>query len=146
MLYTSRYSNPELKKGIYYVVGIALGRPKFYLGYVENSVCILFAPERSMWGKSHEEFTRLYTSKMDKIGADKVKSIIHHLVSEAGGRDIVFCCYEDIRDKTQTCHRTVFAEWVKEHLGYDIIELPDDSPIRHKKPTPARKIAQSALF
>ena len=33
MIYTSRYSNPELKTGNYTVVGITRGAPKFPLRY-----------------------------------------------------------------------------------------------------------------
>lgn len=37
MIYTSRYSNPELKTGNYTVVGITRGAPKFPLRYAYAS-------------------------------------------------------------------------------------------------------------
>ena len=118
-IYTSRFSNKELKSGKYYTVGITLGRPKFRLGYVESEHCYMLAPDRSMWGKSREEFRTLYREKLDG--------------NKAEGRDVVLLCYEDVRDPSQHCHRTTLAEWLGEKFGLKIEELDDPSPVKFKK-------------
>lgn len=45
------------------------------------------------------------------------------------GKDVVLCCYEDVRKPNEWCHRLVFAEWWYEKTGEKIEELPDPSPI-----------------
>ena len=44
MIYTSRYSNPELKTGNYTVVGITRGAPKFPLRYTLAGNIMEIAP------------------------------------------------------------------------------------------------------
>ena len=132
-IYTSRFSNKELKSGKYYRVGITLGRPKFRLGYVESEHCYMLAPDRSMWGKSREEFRTLYREKLDAIGEYKIKNLLREIGNKAEGRDVVLLCYEDVRDPSQHCHRTTLAEWLGEKFGLKIEELDDPSPVKFKK-------------
>lgn len=145
-IYTSRFSNPELKTGKYYVIGITLCEPKFSLGYEKQYQCFLLAPERSMWGKSHEEFSRLYRAKLEKIGALKIRAMLASFEKWAEGKDIVLTCFEDVRDPSQHCHRIDFAEWVAERLGMSIIELKDDSKVRYKEKKAVPKKLQMLLF
>ena len=132
-IFTSRFSNPELKTGKYYTVGITLGKPRFSLGYVENDHCYALAPDKSMWGKTHEEFTRLYEGKLNRMGTAGVKRFIDSFVNRATGRDVVMLCYEDVRDPEQFCHRTTLADWLNRYVGMDIKELPDPTPVKYKK-------------
>ena len=145
-IYTSRFSNQELKTGKYFVIGITLGEPKFSLGYEKQYQCHLLAPERSMWGKSHEEFSRLYRAKLDKIGALKIVAMFASFEKWAEGKDIVLTCFEDVRDPSQNCHRIDFAEWVAERLGISIIELKDDSKVRFKEKKALSERLQMFLF
>lgn len=134
-IYTSRFSNKELRRKSYYTVGITLGKPRFSLGYIESAHCYALAPDRWMWGKSREEFRKLYFEKLDKMGIDKVQGLLDSFTSEADltGRDVVLLCYEDVRDPAEHCHRTSLAEWVAMHTGEIIEELPDPSPVKYKK-------------
>ena len=132
-IWTSRFSNKELNSGAYYCVGITLGKPKFKLGYEENEHCYMLAPRKNMWGKSPEEFEKLYTDMLDKYGERKVMNCIMSIVGHAEGKDVVLLCYEDVRDPDQNCHRTVLADWLNAHGFGDIEELPDPSPVKYKQ-------------
>ena len=143
-VYTSRYGNPELQTGEYYVIGITLGKPKFSLGYEENGHCYMLAPDKSMWGKSHEEFSRLYKKKLDGIGRDRIRNVLNGIMRSGNGKDVVLVCYEDVRKEGEFCHRIDFAEWVAENLSFDIIELKDSSEVRGNKKAPGQK--QLTLF
>lgn len=132
-IYTSRFSNKELRTGKYYTVGITLGKPKFSLGYVESEHCYLLAPDKTMWGKSREEFRTLYLKKLDSIGEWKIRNLLTKFSENAGDRDIVLLCYEDVRDPSQHCHRTTLAEWIGMKFGIKVEELSDPSPVKLKK-------------
>lgn len=132
-IYTSRFSNKELGSGEYYTVGITLGKPRFKLGYVESEHCYLLAPDRSMWGRSKEEFRTLYRDKLDGIGENKVKKLLCEIGNRADGKDVVLLCFEDVRDPSQHCHRTTLAEWIEEKFGLSVGELYDPSPVKLKK-------------
>lgn len=132
MIYTSRYANPELRKGIYRTVGISRGRPKFSPGYRESEHCYRLAPAGELRGLPHGEFSLRYRQGLDTMGPETVRTIMENLQRRAAGRDLVLLCFEDIRDPEQHCHRTVLAEWLKERLGLEVRELPDPSPVHYK--------------
>ena len=134
-IYTSRFSNKELRNRPYYTVGITLGKPRFNLGYVESAHCYSLAPDRYMWGKSREEFREMYFEKLNRMGIDKVQGLLDSFSKEADatGRDVVLLCYEDVRDPAQHCHRTSLAEWILQQTGEIIEELQDPSPVKYKK-------------
>ena len=93
----------------------------------------MLAPDKSMWGKSREEFKKLYISKLESIGEQKIKSLLREIGNRANGRDVVLLCYEDVRDPSQHCHRTTLAEWISEKYGLKVEELHDPSPVKMKK-------------
>ena len=134
-IWTSRYSNKELQNGKYYSVGISLGRPKFNINYRIQEQCYDLAPARWMWGKELEDFKRMYFSKLDAMGVDKVQDILQklHNDAKANGQDLVLLCFEDVRDPKDWCHRTMLAEWVKKRIGWDIKELPNPQPPKIKR-------------
>ena len=132
MIYTSRYSNRTLWSGQYYAVGISRGRPKFRLGYRLERQCYDLAPPRDAWGKSTEEFRRIYLRGLDAMGADRIRDLLADLERRAGKRDLVLLCFEDVRDPEQHCHRRYLAEWLSEHLGMSVPELPDPGPVKAK--------------
>lgn len=132
MLYTSRFSNPELKSGEYTAVRISLGTPKWPLGY-EVCGAINDLMPYGLFGKySHEEFVVLYRQRLDKIGASRIQDQLMRF--EKLGKPVVLLCYEDVRDPSQTCHRTTFAQWYEEQTGEIIHELPDPSTVKLKAP------------
>ena len=131
MIYTSRFSNPTLKSGKYTVVGIVRGIPRFPLGYEQAGNIIDIAPPKELFNVyDRKEFTEPYKKHLDKIDLEKISAQIQKYV--AFGKDVVLCCYEDVRKPNEWCHRLVFAEWWLEKTGEVIPELKDDSQIRVK--------------
>ncbi len=127
MVYTSRYSNPELKSGKYTVVGITRGAPKFPLQYRLDGNIIDIAPPGYLFNEyDRARFTPSYFRHMDKTGVTRIQQILKRY--EAQGKPVVLCCYEDVRKPGEWCHRLVFAEWWLSRTGQLIEELPDPSP------------------
>lgn len=129
MTYTSRFSNPELKSGNYTVVGIVRGLPKFKLNYDLAGNIIDIAPPRTLFNVYDREiFTAPYKGHLDKVGLERISAQLQTYTEL--GKDVVLCCYEDVRKPQEWCHRLVFAEWWLEKTGCQINELQDDSPIK----------------
>ena len=145
-IYTSRYSNKELRTGRYTPVGITVGAPRFSLGYELKGNIRELAPFGSLFNvEDRREFTEKYFEKMDKVGVSRVKAIFKQY--ERYGKDIVLLCYEDVREPNEWCHRLVFAEWWKARTGEEITELEDPTPCKVKKPkAETEKFDQMALF
>lgn len=132
MIYTSRFSNPELKSGKYTVVGIVRGLPRFKLGYERAGNIIDIAPTKELFNVyDRAEFTEPYKRHLDSVGIEKINAQIEKYFSL--GKDVVLCCYEDVRIPGEWCHRLVFAEWWLENTGEVIAELKDESPIKIKR-------------
>ena len=130
-IYTSRFQNPELTSGKYTVVGIVRGLPRFKLGYERAGNIMEIAPPREIFRMTdHEKFVSLYKQHLDIIGVNRIFAILKTYI--ALGKDVVLCCYEDVRDPAQTCHRIAFAEWWLAHTGQKIEELPNPAPIKYK--------------
>lgn len=138
MIYTSRYSNPELRTGKYTVVGITRGAPKFPLQYELAGNIIEIAPPGYLFNEyDRGRFTPPYFKHMDRTGVQRIMAILSRY--EAAGKDIVLCCYEDVRKPDEWCHRLVFAEWWMSRTGELIEELPDPSPVKGARPKEAAK-------
>jgi len=129
MIYTSRYANPELASGKYTVVGITRGAPKYQLRYPLAGNIIEIAPPGYLFNEyDRGRFSGSYKRNMDRVGVAKVRSILKQY--QALGKDVVLCCFEDVRKPNEWCHRLVFAEWWKEKTGEVIPELTDTSEIK----------------
>ena len=138
-IWTSRYSNPELRSGNYYPVGISLGRPKFSLGYKLYEQCYMLAPTRAMWNiVSDEDFEVAYVNNLEKIGKEKIRETLEMIMDRADGKDVVLLCFEDVRDESQCCHRTMLAKWLNENFETDVRELYDPSEVKLKKKAAAK--------
>ena len=134
MIYTSRFSNPELKSGKYTVVGIVRGLPRFRLGYERAGNIIDIAPTRELFNVyDREAFTAPYMAHLDSVGFENISAQIQKYVEY--GKDVVLCCYEDVRLPDEWCHRLVFAEWWLKKTGEVIPELKDESPLKVKAKT-----------
>lgn len=134
-VYTSRYANPELAAGDYTVVGVTRGAPKFALKYNLSGNIIQIAPPGWLFSENNRErFTPQYFWHMEKTGVTRIKDILEQYL--ALGKDVVLCCYEDVRKQDEWCHRLVFAEWWETKTGIRIVELGDPSGI---KPTAEKK-------
>lgn len=137
MLYTSRYSNPELKTGKYVAVRISLGTPKWPLGYEIAGEIKDLMPWGMLNKYSHEEFIHRYRERLDKIGVNRIQ---RELSRFSGEKPVVLLCYEDVRKPGEWCHRTHFAEWWHDRTGEIVEELPDPSG---QKPVPDRQAART---
>ena len=131
-VYTSRFQNPELKSGKYTVVGIVRGLPKFQLGYERAGNIIDIAPPRELFNVyDREQFTPPYMAHLDRIGLERISAQIKRYCEL--GKDVVLCCYEDVREPNEWCHRLVFAEWWLKNTGERIEELPNPAPVKFTK-------------
>ena len=136
MMYVSRYSNPELKSGDYVTVGISLGRPKWPLGYTVNGEIDDLKPWGLLRIEDKAEYERRYRAQLDRKGVDR---IIRSLDQFGHDKPVVLLCYEDVRDPSQWCHRTMFAQWWLEQTGEIVEELPDPSTPKLKTPQQSEK-------
>lgn len=133
MIYTSRFSNPELINGNYTVVGMVRGLPRYKLKYKLAGNIIDIAPSRELFDiYDRDLFTPPYMENLDKIGLERISQKLEKYT--AMGKDVVLCCYEDVRKPGEWCHRLVFAEWWLKRTGQTIPELVDNSPIKGVKP------------
>ena len=132
MIYTSRFSNPELQSGEYTVVGIVRYLPKYKLKYDLAGNIFDIAPTKALFNVyDREDLSPPYKAHLDAVGFEKISEQIHKFVAQ--GKDVVLCCYEDVRLPDEWCHRLVFAEWWLDQTGEIIAELQDNSPIKIKR-------------
>lgn len=132
MIFTSRYQNPELRSGNYTVVGVTRGAPKFQLAYTLSGNIMEIAPPGWLFNEYNREvFTKKYRQNIEKIGVKRILDILNRY--SAQGKDVVLCCYEDVRKPGEWCHRLVFAEWWLDKTGELIEELPDPSEVAGRK-------------
>ncbi len=125
-IYTSRFSNPELKTGKYTVCGIVRGMPKFPLGYAVDENIIQIAPPGYLFNVYDRAiFTPRYFEHMDRQRFGVIQAYLNEYLDR--GKDLVLCCYEDVRIPDEWCHRLVFAEWYEKQTGIKIEELQDPS-------------------
>lgn len=133
MIYTSRYSNPELKSGKYTAVRISVGSPRWNVGYNISGAISELMP-KGIFGKFDNDpagFEVEYRKRLECVGVEYIRKLISSY--ELLGRDVVLLCYEDVRKPTDWCHRTIFAKWWQEKTGEIIPELPDPSPVKGVK-------------
>ena len=143
-IFTSRYQNPELQSGNYTVVGITRGAPRFPLKYKLSGNIIEFAPPGYLFSENDRAvFTPKFFAHLDRVGIERAKSLLRPYLSF--NKDIVLCCYEDVRIPDEWCYRLVFAEWWQARTGMAIPELQDSSTCKSgKKPEAQQK--QMTLF
>ena len=126
MIYTSRFSNPRLKSGDYAVVAISLGVPRYKLGYEIVGRIPAIAPAPYLMRENDRMvFGRRYLQQLERVGVNAVRSELDRY--RDSGKDVVLCCFEDIRNPELFCHRTNFAEWWRNKTGELIEELDDPS-------------------
>lgn len=140
MIYTSRFSNPELRSGKYTAVRISLGTPKWPLGYNLDAEL----PDLMPFGllnkfDTYEDFKPAYFARLNQKGVQRILTQLQRLERQTG-KDVVLLCYEDIRKGPEDwCHRRAFAEWWLEVTGEVIPELTDPTPDPYKPRQAASK-------
>ena len=146
-IWTSRFSNPELKSGEYTVVGIVRSLPRFPLKYALAGNIMDIAPPRNLFKESNlQRFTEPYCRNLDRIGFKTIDAQICHYLAQ--GKDVVLCCYEDVRKGPHNwCHRIVFADWWLKHTGERIEELKDSSKfVPEREIIPKKPTAEQSPF
>lgn len=141
MLYVSRFSNPELKSGKYTPVRISLGAPKWPLGYTIAGEIKDLMPFGLLQINDRALYEMKYRERLDRIGVDRIQAALD---SFGADKPVVLLCYEDVRDPSQWCHRTIFAQWWLENTGEIADELTDPSNVRLKNPQPAQTAKAAA--
>ena len=128
MVYTSRYSNPELKSGKYTTVRISLGTPKWPLGFnLDAEMADLMPFGLLNKFERYEDFEAAYFARLKQKGVQRILSQLQRF--ERLGKDVVLLCYEDIRKGPDYwCHRRTFADWWLKNTGEAIPELFDPTP------------------
>ena len=146
MIYTSRFSNPELKTGKYTAVRISVGNPRWKVGYnITGAISELMPKGIFRKYETKAAFEVEYRKRLECIGAEYIRKLLSGY--EMLGKDVVLLCYEDVRKgESDWCHRTVFADWWKEKTGEVIPELFDPTPVKGVKKVQKIDDAQATLF
>lgn len=125
MLYTSYFAMTKklLNAGFDNLVAISGYVPEFYSKQMKTDNrlkrCLELAPKKDWWfdwknGKiSNDQFKELYyKTVLEKIDIENLL--------EKFGDNVVFLCYEKSGD---FCHRHLFAEYLKEKIGLEVVEI-----------------------
>ena len=129
MIYTSRYSNPELRSGNYTAVRISIGTPRWDIGFPLVGEIKDLMPFGLLDVEDSAIFKARYFEMLNKKGVARIKNQLQKF--ETLGKPVVLLCYEDIRKgDSNWCHRTMFAEWWFNQTGEKIFELVDNSKFK----------------
>ena len=141
-LYTSRYANSNLKSTNVIKVGISRGLPRFKLRYELAGNIKELAPSSAIFNITDKErFSRAYKAQLDQLGKEGVLSLLRK-AGYGEGKSLVLLCYEDLTcDDPQKnwCHRTYLAEWLRDNLGIEVEEYPDNNCFEKKAERKAEK-------
>ena len=119
--------------------------PRFPTKYRISGDIRQIAPPGYLWNENDRaRFREPYFKHLEKTGYPVIGAIIQEYLNE--GKDVVLCCYEDVRKPGEWCHRLVFAEWWLQRTGEMIEELPDPSPNKWaKQPEPQKAVEPDAV-
>ena len=143
-IYTGRYADKKMNEYGFVPVGVTLGRPRFKVDYAYVYLRLL-APQKYMWGKSHEEFSRLYRQYLEQIGFARIKAELEDISIGHGDKDLILLCFEDVH-KGENCHRRVFAEWWQEKTGEEVPEVGEPKPVAPPKTINKAAVSLMSLF
>ena len=142
---TARYNNPALKdQSKYALVRTSVGVPRWPL---PNPIAfeLLEAAPLSSWLKLNKDaYSPLYVERVKQRRGEWWYERIAQLEKQAGGRVLALCCFEDLRNTDNWCHRRLFAEVVDRWLGIEIPELAEPEP--EPKVKPKKEPVQGSLF
>lgn len=129
MIYTSRYSNPELRSGNYTAVRISIGTPRWDIGFPLAGEIKDLMPFGLLDVEDSAIFKARYFEALNKKDVARIKNQLQKF--ETLGKSVVLLCYENIRKgDSNWCHRTMFAKWWLNQTGEKIFELVDNSKIK----------------
>lgn len=91
------------------LVAICLYPPKWYTGRTYSAL----APTKEMLKMNEATYRKEYQKILDKLDPSKVYKDL--------GEDAILLCWEK---PGEFCHRRLAAEWLENHLGVTVPELP----------------------
>ena len=125
-IFTARYPNRRIGDSEFVPIGITVGRPRFRLSYEVAAYLKQLAPTGQLFSiEDEDEFKKLYTQKLDRIGAEKIREMLGKISAQHGGKDVVLLCFEDIRKPGQWCHRRLFSQWWQQQTREEVEELEE---------------------
>ena len=126
-LYTGRYQwfRGGAPEGLI-VCGVTVGSPKFPMKCEIEWSARWAAPWGMLDVNDLDEFTGRYFERLDRMGVGTVRARLLHLHERHDGADAVLCCFEDVTQPGEWCHRRVFSSWAQSRLG---IEVPEWEPV-----------------
>jgi hypothetical protein len=133
---TSRYSNPNVVTSGLVPIGITRFPPRFKLGYELRANLYDLAPTSEMLQIARQpggrdRFTDAYLARLAAIGPQMILDELKAMVGDADG--LVLLCYEDVADGESWCHRLLLGEWLCEHAGLKVTELPDPGKLSKRR-------------
>ncbi len=121
-LYTSFWSNPELRDLDAVPVSISRGRPRWSLPYRYRRYDEL-APDDHTWAQEdRESFERSYLAQVEELGAERILADLRRISEEHGGKALCLLCWER---PGQWCHRRVLACYIERET---VIVVPELAP------------------
>ena len=143
---TARYHNRKLAdRAQYAVIRSSVGAPRWMT--TDGDLKAMW-PERAWLDLPLAEYKPKYLAKLEQFGVLAFAVELERLRVELADRTLVLCCYEDLRDPSQWCHRRMFAEWFTAQHGYAIDELEEAVPVEKpaKLKPPPLPTKQGGLF
>lgn len=123
-IWTSRYENQAaIARSKVIPVRITVGKPRFRLRHELAEEIHPFKPAGALFQmKDKEELRRALYARLNQVGIEEVRRILHDISSRHGDRDLVLPCFEDVKKPGEWCHRQLIADWLNER-GTDAREL-----------------------
>src|SRR5829696_2918650 len=119
-LFTSFWSNPELRDLDAVIVSISRGEPRWPLPFTYRRLREL-APDNETWKhQDRESFERSYIAQLEDVGATV---ILERLERISGARCPVMLCWE--RPDAEYCHRWTLSRFIERDAGITIPELKE---------------------
>lgn len=136
-LFTSHWRSPLLRDAEATFVGISRGVPRRRLPF-RYKVLRSLAPSRKAFDLNDpNEFAGEYRAQLETLGPNRIADDLRRV---SGGRPAVLLCWEDLDKPGQWCHRRFLAEWLRDRLGVEVLELrTGDLPRRED-------VAQPSIF
>ena len=118
-LFTSFWSNPELRDLDAVIVSISRGEPRWPLPFTYRRIREL-APDNETWKhQDRDSFERSYITQLEKVGAT---AILERLERISGTRrPVVMLCWE--RPDAEYCHRWTLSRFIERDAGITVPEL-----------------------
>jgi hypothetical protein len=119
-LFTARYADYAPVWGV--AVRTSVGTPKVWRHGPLEHVRRL-TPYGLLHVTDRAEFTRLYTARLERAGAEAIRARLQGISDAHDGWPLVLCCFEDVREPGVWCHRTTLGAWLRNRLGVEVTEV-----------------------